>query len=165
MESFLSPSSEAQIQKPFCGFDSTSSKAPCFYSTDPPCPFYTLGTNQLKVGLVIWSRCSTCLGRQINCDSSLCLQEWATLLCVRPPRTANMWMSAHPTLLSPDQSFYSSFKTNRICSQFPRQTTTMLFLSNISFCLLILILLVHGSVLLQGFIANRKNNIVHTFRS
>lgn len=56
MGSVLPTSSKRQIQMPSCGFVAISSKATCFYSTDPPCTFYNLSTNQSKADLVIWSR-------------------------------------------------------------------------------------------------------------
>lgn len=71
---------------------------------------------------------------------------------------------AQLTLLCSSCRQFSPIFQSRICSASPRQTTTMLFLSDISFCLLILILPVYGSVLLQGFTENRKNNTFLTCR-
>lgn len=130
----------------------------------PAGTFYTLSTDQSKAGLVIWGRYTTRLGKHSNCGPSLPSSSLPFFLSF--PFSFHFLSSLLLTLLcsAPVEIFTHLSKQTEFSLQFPRQTPATLFLSNISFCLLVLILPVYGSVLLQGFIANRKNNIFPTFR-
>lgn len=113
------------------------------------------------------SRCWMCPGRHKSWGQSLQsllpapgMSSCRLLLCP-PGQPAGQ---AQLTLLCSSWRQFLPIFQSRICSAFPRQITSMLFLFDISFCLLILILLVYGSVLVQGFIENRKNNTFLTCR-
>lgn len=82
-----------------------------------------------------------------------------------PSGQASMGRSTHTILLSPGDNFFFIFQSRQNLLSIPQANYYYAFFpSDISFCLIILILPVYGSVLLQGFKENRKNNTFFTYR-